>query len=202
MSQALSLAEIPHLLVESDYEVYSAARAAGLPVLYGDASRVGTLRAAGAERARVVAITFHRPEPALRIARWLRHHHPSVSLLATSLTDREAGQLLALPGVRVYLERLAAGLTLAEEALVQSGLSTETAGALIGELRQRYNRNLYNPRGETMRETRFRTSDTLHDGWRVMSCDDLSEQVIAPGVVYWLLRERVYRPGSTQPSHP
>ena len=137
MSQALSLAEIPHLLVESDYEVYSAARADGLPVLYGDASRVGTLRAAGAERARVVAITFHRPEPALRIARWMRHHHPSVSLLATSLTDREAGQLLALPGVRVYLERLAAGLTLAAEALVQSGLPIEAANEVIGRLRQR-----------------------------------------------------------------
>ncbi|TCS71460.1 TrkA family protein [Sulfuritortus calidifontis] len=51
-------------------------RRAGLPVHYGDASRINTLRAAGVERARLVVITFHRPEQALRIAHWLRHTHP------------------------------------------------------------------------------------------------------------------------------
>ncbi|MFN7087773.1 MAG: NAD-binding protein, partial [Burkholderiales bacterium] len=64
VSQALTVADIPHLLLEADYEAYRHARAAGLPALYSDASRLNTLRAAGVERARMVVITFHRIEPA------------------------------------------------------------------------------------------------------------------------------------------
>lgn len=135
VSQALAVAEIPHLLVESDYEAYQAARAEGLPVYYGDASRINTLRAAGVERARLVVITFHRSEQALRIVHFLRHSHPEVPVLATSLTDREARRLLGEPGVKVYVERLAAGLALAERALLESGVDAERTDGLIAALR-------------------------------------------------------------------
>lgn len=135
VSQALAVAEILHLLVESDYEAYQAARAEGLPVYYGDASRINTLRAAGVERARLVVITFHRSEQALRIVHFLRHAHPEVPVLATSLTDREARRLLGEPGVKVYVERLAAGLALAERALLESGVDAQRTDGLIAALR-------------------------------------------------------------------
>ncbi|MEO1766615.1 cation:proton antiporter [Thiobacter aerophilum] len=136
VSQALAVAEIPHLVVESDYEAYQIARAEGLPVYYGDASRINTLRAAGVERARLVVITFHRSEQALRIVHYLRHTHPDVPVLATSLTDREARRLLGEPGVKVYVERLAAGLALAERALLESGVDAERTDGLIAALRE------------------------------------------------------------------
>jgi len=136
VSQALTAADIPHLMVETDYEAFQAARRAGLPVHYGDASRINTLRAAGVERARLVVITFHRPEQALRIAHWLRHSHPDIPLLATSLSDQEAHRLVAIPGVRVYVERLAAGLALAEQALLTAGIPAEGADRFIARLRE------------------------------------------------------------------
>jgi CPA2 family monovalent cation:H+ antiporter-2 len=135
VSQALSMADIPHLLLEADYEAYQAARAAELPVLYGDASRINTLRAAGLERARMVVITFHRIEPALRIAHAVRHANPDVPLIATALTEADARRLQAVPGVRVHVEKLAAGLALAEETLRGTGLSAEAADQRIAALR-------------------------------------------------------------------
>lgn len=136
VGHALALADIPHVLVEADYEAYQAARSEGLPVYYGDASRLATLRAAGVEHARLVVITFHRSEQALRIAHYLRHSHPEVPVLATSLSDREARRLLAEPGVKVYVERLSAGLALAEQALLVAGIDAERTDDFIAALRE------------------------------------------------------------------
>ena len=47
VAHGLMLADTPHILVESDFEAYAQARAEGYNVLFGDASRIGTLRAAG-----------------------------------------------------------------------------------------------------------------------------------------------------------
>jgi CPA2 family monovalent cation:H+ antiporter-2 len=136
VSLALDVAGMPHLVLESDYEAYRAARAAGLAVLYGDASRINTLRAAGIERARMLVITFHRLEPALRIAHWARETHPALPTIATCLTEAEARRLQAIPGVRVYVEKLAAGLALAEQTLLEGGLAAEDADRLIAALRE------------------------------------------------------------------
>jgi CPA2 family monovalent cation:H+ antiporter-2 len=135
VARALELAEVSHLLVESDYEAFRAARDAGLPVLYGDAGRAATLKGAHVAEAKMVIITFHRATPATRIARWLRHEYPHMPVVATSLTEHDARQLLAIPGLRVYAEKHAAGLALAEQALLEIGMSAEAADGLISQLR-------------------------------------------------------------------
>ncbi|MGA7180347.1 MAG: cation:proton antiporter [Thiobacillaceae bacterium] len=134
-ARALALADIPYILVESDYEAFRHARHAGLAVLHGDASRIATLRAAGAARAAIVVITFRHLQPALRIARALRHEFPQLNVIATAAYERDAKALLAVPGVRVYIEEIAAGLAMAEQALLASGLDAEAADTLISRLR-------------------------------------------------------------------
>ena len=136
VAQALVLADMPYLLVESDYEAFQSARAVGLNVLLGDASRLATLKAAGVENANMVIISFNHPPSAARIARTLRHAYPHVAVIATSLTDQETRHLLSVPGLRVYSEKIAAGLALAEQALLDRGLSAEAKDALIADLRR------------------------------------------------------------------
>ncbi|MGZ5142995.1 MAG: cation:proton antiporter domain-containing protein [Burkholderiales bacterium] len=135
VAQALMLANKPHIMVESDFEAYAQARAAGYNVLFGDASRIGTLRAAGVDRAAMAIITFHRAQPAARIAAAIRHECPRLDVVATILDDREAQTLLAIPGIRVFSEQVAAGLALAEQALLAVGFSAEQADELIHRLR-------------------------------------------------------------------
>lgn len=134
-ARALTLADVPHVLIESDFEAFTQARREGLRVLYGDASRIATLHAAGVERAALVLITFHRLTAAARIARALRHSYPNVPVLATSLTEHDARALQAIAGLRVYPEKIAAGLALAEQALLATGYSAEAADRLIARLR-------------------------------------------------------------------
>jgi CPA2 family monovalent cation:H+ antiporter-2 len=135
VSRALTLSEIPHLLIESDYEQMLAVRAMELPVFYGDASRVNTLRAAGVAHAHLVVITFSNTESAIRIGRWLHHTHPSVPVIVSCDSDRDAEQIRQIPGVRVYIEHLAAGLTLAEQAMLLMGVSAEVADRRVAGLR-------------------------------------------------------------------
>jgi CPA2 family monovalent cation:H+ antiporter-2 len=135
VAQGLMLAKKPHIMVESDFEAYGQTRAAGYNVLFGDASRIGTLRAAGVDRAAMAIITFHRAQPAARIAAALRHECPRLDVVATVLEDRDAQTLVAIPGIRVFSEQVAAGLALAEQALLAVGFSAEQADELIHRLR-------------------------------------------------------------------
>ncbi|MFN7087774.1 MAG: hypothetical protein ACK4N4_14290, partial [Burkholderiales bacterium] len=70
-----------------------------------------------------------------RLARWVRETQPLLPVIATALTEQEARRLQGVPGVRVYVEKLAAGLALAEQTLLESGLPAETADRLIAGLR-------------------------------------------------------------------
>ncbi|TCS71461.1 hypothetical protein EDC61_1095 [Sulfuritortus calidifontis] len=66
-------------------------------------------------------------------------------MLATSLSDQEAQRLLGIAGVRVYVERLAAGLALAERTLLTAGISAEGADRYIASLRERLQSGLGQP---------------------------------------------------------
>jgi len=136
VSHALTVSEIPHLLIESDYQKVLAARAIGLSVFYGDASRINTLRSAGVAHARLVVITFSATEPALRIGQWLHHAHPAVLTIAACANDQDADRLRQVPGLRVYIEHLAAGLTLAEQAMLLMGVAAEAADNRIAVMRK------------------------------------------------------------------
>ncbi len=136
VAQAFSLADVPYLLVESDYEVFRSVRADGLNVLLGDASRLTTFKAAGGERAGMVIITFHHLPTIANIAHALRHEYPNIAVIATCLTDEEARRLLSVPGLRVYPEKIAVGLALAEQALLGAGFSAESVDDLIVRLRR------------------------------------------------------------------
>lgn len=134
-ARALDMADIRYLLVESEYEAYKRAKDAGYAVLYGDASSMSVLKVAGAGRAIMVVITVRPSMSARRIARALRQEMPELDVIATSVDERDAEALLAIPGVRVYVEKIAAGLALAEQALLCTGLDAASVDDLIGRLR-------------------------------------------------------------------
>lgn len=136
VSRALTVSEIPHLLIESDYQKVLATRSMGLSVFYGDASRINTLRSAGIAHARLVVITFSATEPALRIGKWLHHTHPDVQTIAACTNDHDADRLRQIPGVRVYIKHLAAGLMLAEQAMLLMGVAAEAADSRITGMRK------------------------------------------------------------------
>jgi CPA2 family monovalent cation:H+ antiporter-2 len=134
VAKALSRADIPHILLEAHYRPYIRAKHDGLPVLYGDASRIGTLQAVGAARAVAVVIAFHHLKPALRTVRALRHQFPKLPLIASVRGEAAAEAFSAVEGVRVFQEEVAAGIALAAQCLSDAGLSPDRVGSLLSEL--------------------------------------------------------------------
>lgn len=135
ISRALLKTSIPHLSFEIRYEPYLRARGMGLPVIFGDASRITTLQAAGVERARSVVVAFHQQRPAVRILRALRQKYPQLTLIASARTEAAVEEFATIDNVRVFKEDVAAGLALAEQCLLDAGLRPDRLESLFSQLR-------------------------------------------------------------------
>lgn len=136
LSRTLRLAGVPHLLLESDRQRVEAGRAMDAPVSYGDASRLDTLAAAGLAHARLVVLTFARPQTAERIARAVLERRPTLPLVVATDRVTDAQLLRNLPNVRLYPLYLALGLGLAEQVLLMLGINADHVNRRIEELRQ------------------------------------------------------------------
>ena len=131
VSKALLKAGISHLLFETRYEPFVQAKEMGLPVIFGDSSRIATLEAAGVERAQAVVVTFHQHRPAFRILRALRHRFPHLALIASARTQAAAEELATIENITVFHEHVAAGLALARQCLLEVGLPRDRLEAII-----------------------------------------------------------------------
>lgn len=94
------------------------------------------LAAAGLAHARLVVLTFARPQTALRIAQAVLDRRLSLSVVVATERVTDAQLLRNLPNVRLYPLYLAAGLGLAEQVLLMLGINADQVDHRIEELRQ------------------------------------------------------------------
>ena len=95
-----------------------AGRAAGLPVIFGDASDPELLRRAGLAKASAVVVTFSDPAVALGIVRSVRAERADVPLLVRTADDARLEELMAAGATEVVPETFEASLMLASHALL------------------------------------------------------------------------------------
>jgi CPA2 family monovalent cation:H+ antiporter-2 len=137
VAAALEAAKLPYVALEKDFPRFRAARAEGLRAMFADATRGGILAAAGLARARLVVLTLLSEREAERILRRIRTDAPKVVRFANALDEDAATRLLAAGANTVFPENLAAGLGLADQALLLCGLDQAAAARVITELRGR-----------------------------------------------------------------
>lgn len=137
VAEALESASVPYVAVERDFDSFRAARAGGLRVLFADAGRGGVLAAAGIRRARLVVLAFRDEREAERILHRSRIDAPQALRLANALDEEVATRLRAAGADIVFPESLAAGLGLARQSLLLSGLDQTAAAGALAELRAR-----------------------------------------------------------------
>ncbi len=135
LGTTLTLAGVAHLLLESDAEQAATARAAGAPVVYGDASRPDTLHATGLSQARLVVVTFPHPQSVFRIARVVRQRHPALPVVVVCWRESEALVLKELPNVHVYKAAVAPALGLAEQVMQLGGVPVTAANGALSSMR-------------------------------------------------------------------
>lgn len=138
----LEAARTPYIALESDLTRFREAKRAGHHVVFADASRTRILQRAGLERARLLVVTLDEQRPVQRLLRSARHHNPDLVSIVSAADDRELSSMTEAGASVVFPENLAAGLALADQVLLLSGLSQEQAASIVTEVRAELNPEL------------------------------------------------------------
>jgi CPA2 family monovalent cation:H+ antiporter-2 len=142
VAAALDAAGVPYVALEKDFRRYREARERRVRVLFADAARTGALAAAGLERSRLLVLTFDAAPDAARILQWAKDGAPRSRWLVSASDESAATGLKAQGADVVFPENLAAGLALADQALLLWGLDQQQAARVVTALRATLNPEL------------------------------------------------------------
>jgi len=108
-------------VLDVDSDQVDMLRKLGLKVFYGDASRQDLLRAAGAEKARVLIVAVDRQDKVLEIVRTVQEHFPHLRILSRARGRPQAYDLLEAGVDHVYRETLDTSLQVGVDTLCMLG---------------------------------------------------------------------------------
>lgn len=128
-------------VLDHDADQIELVRSFGNKANYGDASRVDLLRAAGAEKAKILVIAVDEQEKALEIAENARKHFPHLKILARAFDRRHAYELLRRKVDGLERETFEGSLRLGVAALRHLGMPAHAADR-AGKIFRRYDERL------------------------------------------------------------
>jgi monovalent cation:proton antiporter-2 (CPA2) family protein len=136
IGRLLRVKKIPFTVLEKSVEQVDFVRRFGNKIYYGDAARLDLLRAAHADKARVLLISISRPETSLAIAESVRRHFPRLKIFAVANDRNHALRLMDLGVHRVIRRAYHSSLEMARELLVELGDEPATAERTIRTFRE------------------------------------------------------------------
>lgn len=152
----LAARHLPFVIIELDSRRLDQARAAGWPIVFGDAAQEPVLHAAGIDHASLVLVTV----PAFTVARGIvervRRMNPSVAIVARA-DGFDALEELREMGVEEAIQpELEAGLEMTRQALVHLGLPSQEILHLTDRMRrERYGKTALQDAGDSALMTRL-----------------------------------------------
>ncbi|MBN8532957.1 MAG: cation:proton antiporter [Rhizobiales bacterium] len=158
VNQMFLAAERDVTVIDRNIDQIRSAERFGFKVYYGDGRRLDVLRAAGAERASVIAICVDDREAASSIAEMARRAFPGAKLYARAY-DRTHALDLMERGIRApFRETFDSALAFGRDALMGLGLSEDEADELRDDVRRRDTQRLNKQRDEGI----YAGMDLLH----------------------------------------
>lgn len=124
------------VVIELDQRRLEACRAAGVAVVYGDASYPVVLEAAGLSAARLLIVTTPATETALAIARLARTRRPQLHIVARAESEACLHDLYALGVYEVVQPQREAGLEITRQALIHLDVPAAEIAALMDRARR------------------------------------------------------------------
>lgn len=144
IADALSHLTLPFVLVESDDRRVQQARAAGLPVIYGDASQPVVLEAAGIRSARAILVTVPAFPDVRSIVRAGRQLRPDLPIIARADGADAVRALYALGIQEVTSPEFEAAIEMTRQALVYFNVPAHDVLRVASAIR----RERYDPAGD------------------------------------------------------
>ena len=122
LARMLDAENIPYMALDLDPDRVRKAAAAGDSVVFGDASRLQALMAAGLARASAVVITYLEVPGAMKVLASIRGHAPQVPVIVRTKDDHDLETLQKAGATEVVPEAIEGSLMLASHALALVGV--------------------------------------------------------------------------------
>lgn len=135
LARMLEREGIAYMALDLDPDRVRQAAAAGHSVVYGDASRLQALMAAGLVRASAVAVTYLDIQSSLKVLANARAHAPQVPVVVRTQDDLHLDKLRAAGATEVVPEAIEGSLMLASHALALVGVPMRRVIRLVQDQR-------------------------------------------------------------------
>ncbi|MBN9561925.1 MAG: cation:proton antiporter [Alphaproteobacteria bacterium] len=142
IGRVLRMRGIAFTALEQSSEQVEVVRRFGNKVYYGNPARPDLLRAAGAERARLLVVALDNPEETLRVVDVVRRTFPRLKLLVRARNRRHAHLLMDRGVTRLVRETFGSSLRMGEMALEDLGIAPEEAERAVRLFAEYDERNL------------------------------------------------------------
>jgi glutathione-regulated potassium-efflux system protein KefB len=137
VTQVLLAQNIDTTVIDKDVERIRSAARFGFKIYYGDGMRLDVLRAAGAAKARLVAICVDDKAAAVKILEIVRAEMPSVRVFVRSYDRVHAIEMMEHEPDFIIRETFESALAFGRQALETLGLGTDEALSVVDRLRKR-----------------------------------------------------------------
>jgi CPA2 family monovalent cation:H+ antiporter-2 len=135
LGHVLDRRNFTYLVIDIDPRVIDAARAKGIPCIYGDASNPDILARAELARARVLVVTMPDPIAAKLVVQNARSINPRLDVVARVHRDEDSEVLRGLGAAELVRPELEAGLEIIRHTLHRFGLTTQETQYIVNALR-------------------------------------------------------------------
>ena len=135
LARLLDGEHIQYMALDLDPDRVRQAAAAGQSVVFGDATRLQSLMAAGLARASAVVVSYQDTPSALKILHLVQTHAPQVPVIVRTIDDTDIERLQAAGATEVVPEAIEGSLMLASHALALVGVPMRRVIRVVQEQR-------------------------------------------------------------------
>ena len=128
--------------LEIDSSQVDVIRRYGNKVYFGDAGRLDVLRAAGADRAKLLVLAIDEIEASVKTAETVIRHFPRLTIVARARNRRHAHKLMDLGITHIFRETLLSSLAMSGRVLEMLGFDQEEVRRVIDTFSERDKRLL------------------------------------------------------------
>jgi CPA2 family monovalent cation:H+ antiporter-2 len=140
LARMLEAENIPYIALDLDPDRVRQATAAGDSVVFGDATRLQALMAAGLARASAVVVTYLEEASAFKVLHHTHAHAPKVPVIVRTQDDHSLDKLRQAGATEVVPEAIEGSLMLASHALALVGVPMRRVIRIVQDQRDaRYN---------------------------------------------------------------
>lgn len=138
IAQVLKYLSVDFVIIELNYHQVEQFRAAGHPIVFGDAAQEPVLKAAQIENARLLLVTVPAIVVVQAIVREAGRMNPNLRIVATAEVSEQIRSLYEQGAYMVILPQMEAGLEMATQALLTLGVPTSEIQGYTDRVRHAY----------------------------------------------------------------